>query len=305
MAANATTYSQHDILLESGTNELEVLVFRLHGQRYGVNVAKVREVIETPPVTAMPRSLHAVVGVFQLRNRVTPLVDLHRARSLGEGGASAGRVIIMEFNDLRIGFLVDGVEQIYRVNWKSVTAMPEVAGVREAPLTSVAHIGKDLVLMLDFERLVNDLGGGDLFAGHEAAVNPTRDRAGRRILLADDSHSIRALIKSNLSSAGYTDVTICIDGQEAWELLERNAQQEGKPGFDLLISDIEMPRIDGLHLTRRIKEHPQLKCLPVVIFSSLVSIDNEKKCKAVGADAQITKPQLDTLVDLLDGFLFV
>lgn len=299
----SSKYAQHDILLESGTNELEVLVFSLRGQRYGVNVAKVREVIQAPGVTRMPQSHPAVVGVFRLRDSVTPLIDLQRCLKLGEADTSTGRIIIMEFNDVRVGFLVDSVEHIHRVSWKTITAIPEISGVREAPLTSVAHFGESLVLMLDFERLVFDIGGVDVFAQNAAGIKEKLTRADRRILLADDSHSIRTLIRTNLVNAGYSNVTLCIDGQEAWDMLEKCAAESGTPGFDILITDIEMPRVDGLHLTRKIKEHPQLRDLPVIIFSSLVSTDNEKKCKSVGANAQITKPQLGQLVDLIDGIL--
>ncbi len=114
---------------------------------------------------------------------------------------------------------------------------------------------------------------------------------------------MRNLIEGNLVKSGCTNITVCQDGQDAWNRVEQGAGSDGTPAFDLLITDIEMPRMDGLHLTRRIKEHAGLKSLPVIIFSSLVSVDNEKKCRSVGADAQITKPQLDQLVSLIDRLL--
>lgn len=295
---------QHNILLESGTNELEVLVFSLNDQRFGVNVAKVREVIEPTTFTKLPESHESVMGVFRLRDVVTPLIDLRRALHWGESDPSKGKIIIMEFNDRRVAFLVDGVEQIYRVRWESVSAMPEMDGVKEAPLTSIAHIKEQMVLMLDFERIVFDIGGVDLFAENSRRVRNERGRNDCKILLAEDSHTMRTLIKSNLDQAGYHEVTLCQDGGEALDLLMRNVQETGGPGFDLIITDIEMPRVDGLHLTRRIREDERMRDVPVVIFSSLVSADNEKKCKAVGANAQITKPQLGQLVDLLDNLLF-
>lgn len=294
------TKSRRDILLESGTNELEVLVFTLDGQRYGVNVAKVREVIEPITVTALPQTHPAVLGVFQLRSTVIPAIDLKRCLGKDPADASKGKIIIMEFNDVRVGFLVDAVEQIHRVNWKDVASMPEMEGVNDSPLTSIAHINDDIVLMLDFEQLVFDIGGVDLFAESSQRIQAGNQRENRHILLAEDSHMMRALIKTNLVGAGYTDVTVCIDGQEAWETIERDVAEDGSSKFDLIITDIEMPRIDGLRLTRQIKEHAQFKDLPVVVFSSLVSADNQKKCESVGADAQISKPQLDTLVNLID-----
>lgn len=295
--------AQHDILLESGTNELEILVFHVLRQRYGVNVAKVREVIEPVHVTTLPQSHDAVIGVFQLRNTVTPLINLGRCLSKEGSDFSAGTIVIMEFNDTRIGFLVDGVEQIYRVSWKDVDPVPDLEGVHDTPVTSIAHIQDDMVLMLDFEKLVFDIGGVDLFAQSAERVQKNPDRGDQRILLAEDSHVMRMLIKSNLIESGYNNIKPCIDGQDAWDRLESGVAIDGVPPFDLVITDIEMPRIDGLHLTRRIKKHPQLKHLPVIVFSSLVSPDNTKKCEAVGADAQITKPQLSELVSLIDGLL--
>lgn len=295
--------SKNDILLESGTNELEILVFTLLGQRYGVNVAKVREVIEPLRVIALPQSHDAVMGVFQLRDAVTPLINLCRCLGKEASDLSGGTIVIMEFNDARVGFLVDDVEQIYRVNWKNVAPIPDVEGIHDAPVTAIAHIQDDMVLMLDFEKIVFDIGGVDLFAQSAQRVQKKLDRGDQRILIAEDSYVIRMMIKNNLVEAGYQNITTCTDGQDAWDRLEGGVSVDGSLPFDLLITDIEMPRMDGLHLTRRIKEHVQLKVLPVIVFSSLVSLDNVKKCEAVGADAQITKPQLAELVDLLDRLL--
>ncbi len=299
------TQTQNNILLEAGTNELEILVFTLCDQRYGVNVAKVREVIEPVRITSLPETHDAVVGVFQLRNKVTPLIDLKTAlKKKPSLDPMDGKTIIMEFNDIRVGFLVDTVEQIYRVNWSDVSAMPGLDGVNEAPLTSIAHVNESMVLMLDFEQIVFDIGGIDLFEKHASRMSQRDHRSTKRILFAEDSRAMRALIITNLNKAQYSNVTVCVDGQEAWDKLEEDVKKHGRVAYDILISDIEMPRIDGLHLTKQLKNHPQMKHLPVVIFSSLVSNDNEKKCAAVGADAQITKPQLDQLVALIDQLVF-
>jgi two-component system chemotaxis response regulator CheV len=297
------TTKRNEILLESGTNELEILVFSLEEQSYGVNVAKVREVIEPTKVTAMPESHPSVLGVFQLRDTVTPLVDLRKALESGASDPELGKIIIMEFNDVRIGFLVDSVEQIYRVNWKDVSSLPNVDGVRTAPLTSIATINDNMVLMLDFEMLVFDIGGVDLFEESAKRIKSGTARDTKRILLAEDSHVMRNLIHSNLVTAGYTNVIDCIDGQEAWDALESTASDSSIQPFDIVVTDIEMPRMDGLFLTKQIKAHSAMKHLPVVVFSSVVGPGNEKKCRAVGADAQITKPQLDKLVELLDSLI--
>lgn len=156
--------SQHDILLESGTNELEILVFRLGEQRYGVNVAKVREVIKPLTITALPESHPAIMGAFQLRNTVTMLLDLQCCLGMSLAtDLKNGRIIIMEFNDVRVGFFVRDVEQIYRVNWQNVKSMPDMQGVNDAPITSIVFINEEMISMLDFERLIFEISGVDLF----------------------------------------------------------------------------------------------------------------------------------------------
>lgn len=296
--------SQHDILLESGTNELEILVFMLDGQRYGVNVAKVREVIKPLNITALPESHPAIMGAFQLRNTVTMLVDLQCCLGMSRiTDIKNGRIIIMEFNDVRVGFFVQDVEQIYRVNWKNVKSMPDMQGVNDAPITSIAFINEEMISMLDFERLIFEISGVDLFEAKANKITHSTTRADQKILFAEDSPLMRKLIIGNLERAGYSNITVCNDGEEAWDAINLEITNHGRLTYDLLITDIEMPRIDGLHLTKRIKENSQMANMPVVIFSSLVSMDNVKKCKAVGADAQITKPQLDELVILIDELI--
>jgi two-component system chemotaxis response regulator CheV len=184
-----------------------------------------------------------------------------------------------------------------------VSSVPAVEGVQDAPVTSVAHINDNMVLMLDFEQIVHEIGGVDLFAQSASRIEKNFDRGNQRILLAEDSGMMRKLIENNIVKAGYANLEVCTDGQEAWDTLERDVAAGGISSFALVISDIEMPRMDGLHLTKRIKGHAALKHLPVIIFSSLVSIDNQKKCAAVGADAQITKPQLAELVELIDRLI--
>lgn len=293
----------HSILMESGTNELEILVFVIGKQRYGVNVAKVREVIEPLPLTRLPQSHPAVAGMFRLRDAVIPLVDLRRCFKLSDPPPTNSKIIVMEFNDVRLGFSVDQVHYIHRANVKDVEASPDMEGLREAPVTFIVRIEGELVLMVDFERIVFDIAGVDVFAENAMGVDVKVSRGDHRIMLVEDSHTIRKMIQNCLLSAGYVNVVPCADGQEALDALEKDLASNSELSFDLIITDIEMPKIDGFRLTKLIKDNPRMKNTPVVIFSSLVSQDNEKKCKAVGADAQITKPQLGLLVNLVDGLV--
>ncbi len=292
------------ILLESGTNELEILVFLIGEQAYGVNVAKVREVIEPVEVTQLPDAPPCVAGVFQLRDHVIPLIDL--AISLGcESSAepSEGVVIVMEFNSMRVAFRVDSVRYIHRVNVKDVESTPDLAGVRDAPVTFVVQIEDKLVLMIDFEQITFNLTGVELSATGNFDDDPPIDRGSCKILFAEDSRTTSQAIKESLANAGYTMVIPCSDGQIALDTLEQDLSEHGSTTFDAIISDIEMPRMDGLCLTRLVKENHLLRDIPVVILSSLVSPDNEKKCKAVGADRLITKPRIDQVVNTVDRLI--
>ncbi len=295
---------KNSILLEAGTNELEILVFKLGSKRFGVNVAKVREVIEPLEVARIPQSHPNVLGVFQLRHATLPLIDL--SASLGNKNSidiQSGKIIILEFNETRIAFLVEGVEYIHRVKTTDIEAIPDTGVMTESPVTCVAHIDKALVLMIDFEKIAFDIGGIDLFSKDAEKIEANEKRGNQRILLAEDSPVMRRLIKGNLNDSGYKNVTVCFDGEAAWNKLEEGIDEQGQPPYDILITDIEMPKMDGLYLTRRVKNHANLKSIPVVIFSSLVSADNTKKCKSVGADAQITKPELAKLVGLVDSLV--
>ncbi len=299
-----TESAQSTILLESGTNELEVLVFSIGDVRYGVNVAKVREVIGEVDSIPVPKSHPAMVGMFQLREEVLPLIALRSYFASGEdGGEATGHVIVMEFNDMQIGFQVGGVDRIHRLEWTDVRPMPSVQGSSSTVITSVCEIEGGLVMMVDFEKIAFDISDNNAFSGQIHTGNVDFDRSAKRIVLADDSPTIREAIMRRLAESGYTNLTSAGDGQEAWDLIEATVENDSSNRFDAIITDIEMPRMDGLHLCKRIKEHADLKSTPVLVFSSLVSDAGLDKCKAVGANAACTKPQLAEVVEILDDLL--
>ncbi len=304
MSTHTAETNRQGVLLEAGTNELEVLVFGLGKTRYGVNVAKVREVIGQVRVVRVPQTHPAVVGVFKLRDDIISLVDLQLYFRPGQPSQAEQRsVILMEFNEIRVGFLVDTVDRIYRLGWEHIKPMPAVQeSSTGGVINSICEIESGLVLMVDFEKIAFDVGGSKTAVGNLEGVARSGDvdRSGEHVLLAEDSATVRAGIMSVLREAGYQSVVATSNGQQAWQTLQGTIQDAAAKQFTLVITDIEMPQMDGLHLCRRIKEHPQLKLLPVVVFSSLVSEDNLKKCKAVGANAAITKPQIARVVDLLD-----
>jgi two-component system chemotaxis response regulator CheV len=269
-------------------------------------VAKVREVIGQVDLVRVPMTHQAVVGVFKLRDNVIPLVDLQLYFEPGRPSEAQQRsVILMEFNDFQIGFLVDGVERIYRMSWKEVKPMPMGQGDKDSVITSVCEVDQYLALMVDFEKITFDINGDQNIFNRGGMVpeSGAKTRKDHRIILAEDSPTIRHAIRSNLIESGYVQVTACSDGGEAWNQIEQTANDPSLPRFSIVVTDIEMPRMDGLHLCKRIKENPSLRETPVIVFSSLVSDTNLKKCESVGADAAITKPQMVRLVEILDDIL--
>lgn len=300
------------ILLESGTNELEVLTFRLDDSRYGINVAKVREVRLPPEVHPIPKAPAAIEGAFESRGKILPLINLRRFLQLDDYPPETlkeprgTRVIVTEFNRALHAFRVDAVERIHRITWGEMTAVPEFGKSHNSALTAIATINGDFVQMLDFESIVDTMNRSIKLHINHVNLDSEFDRGEKLVILAEDSSMIRRVMVETLHNSGYKRAEAFPDGKAAWFRLNSLVQQNTRlpnAGIDLVVTDIEMPQIDGLHLTKLIREHPQLKDLPVVLFSSLITEDNRKKGEMVGATAQVSKPDLERLVELVDSFL--
>ena len=289
------------ILLENGTNELEILEFMLDGFSYGINVAKIREIIPYQPVTPVPNSHPSVEGIFMPRDIMITAIDLKNCLQRGESQAS-GLFIITNFNKLDIAFHVESVVGIHRVSWTDIIK-PDVtlASAEDGVSTGIVKINNKLIIILDFEKIVSDISpenGLQLAAIEELG---TRERCDVPIVIAEDSALLNRLIVDSLTRAGYTHLTHTENGQEAWNLIEK-WQQEGSlsDNVQCVITDIEMPVMDGHRLTRLIKENSDTKHIPVIIFSSLVNDEMRRKGEQIGADAQLSKPEIGDLVHELD-----
>lgn len=310
-----------DILLETGTNELEVLEFfvdhlaedgeTVMQSRFGVNVAKVVEVVEAPKGLE-PEGMDrhpALMGTIALRELALPVVDLGRWLDLTRAPASNENIIVTRFNNVVTGFLVTGVIQIHRVNWQDIQPPGKVmSNMPGNCITGSIVISENFVLLLDLERALAELDETGQLEDDSSSLD--KGGEGRNVLLADDSTSVRALLTQRFDKAGF-EVHAVMDGQEAWDALEafrQEAKSRGKKITDLLdvvVTDVEMPRMDGYTLTRRIKDDPELSRLPVVLFSSLIAGDVTHKGDAVRADLQVTKPDFNSLtakvLDLIES----
>ncbi len=312
--------SQTNILLESGTNELEIIEFyieetlpggKVYRGYYGMNVAKVLEIIRRPTVTGVPSKHHpAALGTFNLRGRVLPLVDLGGWLGKQVVASDTLKVIVSEFSGMVTAFLVSGVTRIHRLSWSQVEApdthMQTYSG---QSVTGVVRFEDRIVFLLDMEKIVASMNPRlDMGSTAEAVVAAASVPEPWHVLIADDSSAIRNMIGSTLEKAGFR-VTRTSSGREAWDVLSgwrKRAEEERRHIYDyvdLVVSDIEMPEMDGHNLTRRIKEDQVLQKLPVVLFSSLITDALRHKGAAVGADDQISKPDLPGLTERVRGLI--
>ena len=293
-----------DILLESGTNELEVLVFELGGQRFGVNVAKVREVILPVEAVPTPGQADTIKGVIRLRGSVLTVVDLHKqlGRIPKHADESQWRIIVTEFNGATAAFQVEAVDSIYRMSWEDVRPVPDSGTEGHTAVTGMAEVGEELIMMLDFESIYDKITAKNIHA-KDAVHNETGiDRGGVRVWLAEDSSFIRASIEKMLTESGFSRFTSYRNGQEAWDAIVETAKQGGDLP-DVLISDIEMPQMDGLHLCKKVKENAGTAHIKVVLYSSLITDATRHKGVEVGADEQFNKPKLENVVHTIDRWM--
>jgi len=314
-----------DILLEAGTNELEIVEFYLEEEPkvdeneelnqidvqeeglkpsrkgyYGVNVAKVLEIIRMPDVTEMPEVSHeSVLGAFNLRSRIIPLLDLSKWLKKKRVENEPPKVIVTEFNMVTSAFMVSGVTRIHRISWEDVEAPNKyVSALSSDSITGVVKFDDRIVFILDLERIVTEL-NPEMRLKLDDNADFTADET-YKALITDDSPLIREMIHDMLGQAGFR-VEKTNNGQECWDRLQEikeQASRENRPITDfvqIVISDIEMPMMDGHHLTKKIKEDPILKELPVILFSSLITEKLRHRGITVGADDQVSKPEITYL----------
>ncbi|HNW91484.1 MAG TPA: chemotaxis protein [bacterium] len=293
------------ILLEAGTNELEVLIFVIGGQHYGINVAKVREIIRLPKMIGVPESHPAIDGMFELRGKIIPLINIKTFFAMTAASAANDRVVVCEFNASYYAFRVDEIRRIFRLSWRDIERPDQIMAVAidPPPVTGVAKVDGIVVQMLDFEAIVAKVTPDD---GTKRQPPAPDQRLGEiKVLLADDSKMMRMKIENTLRGNGLDKISLFSDGAMLWHELERiaDAMAASKKPLseyaDLVITDIEMPQMDGLHLTGKIKSHSLLKGLPVVIYSSLITPGLREKCHTVGADYEVVKDDAQQLVGII------
>ncbi|EPZ38995.1 chemotaxis protein cheV (cheW-REC domains) [Anoxybacillus ayderensis] len=298
--------NKNGILLESGTNELEIVEFLIGENRFAINVIKVKEIIHPITPTKVPHAHPYIEGIIELRGEVLPLIDLAKALGFGPSNNPAqDKYIVAEFNQQKVVFHVHNVTQIHRISWKQIEKPSQMYQGLESQIIGVVKLNGNMILLLDFEKIVVDINPQSGIHVDRVKKLGQRDRSNKKLIVAEDSPLLRKLLHDTLAEAGYVYVEFFENGEDALHYLQ-SIVEKGKPvesEVQLVITDIEMPQMDGHHLTKRIREHDKLKHLPVVIFSSLITDDLRHKGERVGATAQVSKPEIAELVQVIDQYI--
>lgn len=297
-----------NILLESGTNELQILEFEVGDSTFGINISKVVEIMINQEVTPVPNSPEEIEGVFIPRDKLISVIDLHKVVKKPYKNTGKDIFIISEFNGIQVAFHVSRVKGIQRKSWSDISDPPSItsggSGNDAAGLaTGVVKLNGEIIIILDFEKIVSKLNkdAGLDTTGIDQVGHATAEMAKKKLVVADDSKFLNKMITESLEHIGFTNIESFSNGQDAWDyiLSHRSAGDHITDEIACVISDIEMPKMDGHRLTKLIKDDDVLKKIPVLLFSSLINEQMIAKGKSVGADAQFSKPQIKDLIDYL------
>jgi len=282
-----------------GENRLELLLFRLSGpQIYGINVFKVKEVLQCPPLTILPKSHHVVIGVAHIRSGTIPIMDM----GLATGNTSVGDpekcfVIITEYNMATQGFLVSGVERIVNMNWEEIHPPPKGTG-REHYLTAVTEVEEKLVEIIDVEKILAEVSPMEENISEDIleSARSNQEAEAPKVLIADDSKIARKQVAKCLEALGI-EVTAMNDGRQALDHLKEMISSGVNPAdyYAMMISDIEMPEMDGYTLTTAVRSDPAMNTMHIILHTSLSGVFNETMVKKVGANDFIAKFNPDVL----------
>ena len=301
------TPNQTKILLESGTNELEIMEFTVGGELFGINIAKIREIMKAQETKRMPNSHNFVEGIFKQRGEVITVIDLAKCLNIERSENKSHDIFILtHFNKLNFAFRVESVVGIDRVSWENIKKPDKVIySGEDSVATAIAEYKDRLITILDFEKIIADISPETSITLDRLDELGDRVESQKKILVAEDSMMLSNLIIGFLHKSGYKNTVKFNNGKEAWDYLTE-AKNSGLPisnYVSCIVSDIEMPLMDGHRLTKLIKTDDELKHIPVILFSSLISDELRIKGQEVGADEQITKPEIVELVNIIDRLI--
>ncbi len=294
------------ILLESGTNELEILEFRVGQNYYGINVAKIREILNYQTPTPIPNSDPRIAGIFMPRDEIISIVNLPRVMNMDVPvDPQHDMYIVTNFNQLNTAFHVNSVDGIHRVSWTEIIKPDSTINTEGSGMaTGIIRINGRLIIILDFEKIVAEINPetGLKVSDVEHMIN--RSRNDSPIVIAEDSPLLSKMLVNCLEQAGFVNVNVSANGKECWDKLQ-SFKEHGtlEKNVACIITDIEMPQMDGHRLTKLIKDDSEMKSIPVIIFSSLINEEMRRKGESMGADMQLSKPEIGLLVSAIDQVL--
>lgn len=294
------------ILLESGTNELEIVEFGIGNNKFGINVIKVKEIINPVSITKVPHAHNNVEGIIEIRGDVLPVINVATALGFSPSGTpSTDKFIVTEFNKQKIVFHVHSVTQIHRISWDQIEKPSIMYQGLESQVTGVIKLNGEMILLVDFEKIVVDINPDSGITVSQVKKLGSRERSTKRLVVAEDSPLLRKLLHDTLEEAGFHQVEFFENGKDALQYLEAIVDEGNKidDEVQIVITDIEMPQMDGHHLTKRLKGDQRLSKLPVIIFSSLITEDLRHKGNMVGAEGQVSKPEIAELVQMIDRLI--
>lgn len=290
----------HGILLETGTNEFEIVEFIIKGDKkhhFGINVAKVREVIRFPEIVQVPDAHPSIIGTANIRQKLVPIINLSQWLGLNyDEDYSNKKIIITFFNHQYNGFMVDEVIRIHRITWADIKDYSSITDFSLVEtVLGVIDLGGTLIQLLDFEKIVAEINPETSLKDVEIDYSKHHLRQDKKIFLAEDSQVIRRFLINNLESSGY-QVSAFENGRQLLDALKEDTP-------NIIVTDLEMPVTDGAFVVKTVRENPKLKDMPVIVFSSLASEENERKVLNIGANKFIGKPDTDILVNTVDEYV--
>lgn len=296
------------ILLESGTNELEILEFRVGNNFYGINVAKIREILQYQKPTPIPNAHPCIEGIFMPRDLIISIIDLAKCLMLPPSNdESTDMYIVTNFNQLNTAFHVHSVLGIHRVSWSDIIKPDSTLNNTEGNgvATGIIKLNDKLIVILDFEKIVADISPETGLKVSDIDNLEVLDRSKIKILMAEDSPLLSKLIKDCLQRAGYNNIVATDNGLEAWNKLKEYEEigDDIQNHVNCVITDIEMPQMDGHRLSKLIRDDNTFANVPIVIFSSLINDEMRRKGEQLGVNAQLSKPEIGLLVQQLDKLL--
>jgi len=310
--------NKRDILLESGTNEVEIAEFRLGKQSFGINVAKIREFVpyHSESITKVPSSPPSMLGVFLLRGRTVPVVDLNAHLGRTEPLESDRPVVLVtEFNSMINGFVIDSINMIHRLSWNDLNPLNPVLKKHTTRFIGTVNIKDTEILILDLEYIISEIFPNkmqkEINIDQYITANDLKkyNREDIHIVIAEDSKMIRKLIVDTVMKAGYKHIKTYDNGKDAFNYIESlhnkaiNENTHITKYVNVVVTDIEMPKMDGLTFCKSIKHEMKCQDVIVIMFSSLINEQMINKCRTVGADGYITKPQVGDMVQLIETLL--